>query len=147
MREILFRGKRVDNGEWVEGAYYKQTEFYGDEVEDHLIITTKDELVDNMMDFYRVDPETVGQYTGTTDQNGRKVFEGDILLIRFEMDRVDGFTSYTWYESARVVFSDEKHAWIVVFDEGGEELYLNEYDDLDDVRVVGTIHDNPEKVK
>jgi hypothetical protein len=60
----------------------------------------------------------------------------------FETDGVDGFPGYSWYESAAVVFSEEKHAWIVVFDDGGEEMYLNEYNDMDDVHVIATVFDN-----
>ena len=73
MREILFRAKRVDNGEWVEGAYYKQTEWYGDPCEYHYIITSKDELEDNMTIYHEILPETIGYIvflfllkTGTT---------------------------------------------------------------------------------
>lgn len=69
MREILFRGKRKDNGEWVEGAYYKQTLYYGDPCEKHYIITSTESLCyDQVFEYYEVDPETVGQYTGLTEE-------------------------------------------------------------------------------
>lgn len=67
MREILFRGKRVDNGEWIEGAYFPQNDNYP------ATIYTDDGLGT------AVDPATVGQYTGLTDKNDKKIFEGDIV--------------------------------------------------------------------
>ena len=131
MREILFRGKCADNGEWVEGSYYHQTKFYGDDWDEHYIISSCDELEDNMMWYDEVIPETVGQYTGLTDKNGKKIFEGDIFLH-------DNETTYlVKWDCEYCGFYSE-----AVGDYNNYDYLGNFYNHL--CEVIGNIHDIPE---
>ena len=143
MREILFRGKTNFEGrdsEWVYGGLLPESaSTFPIIVRDY----DNDEEWIGILDWATVDPSTVGQYTGQLDENGQKIFEGDIISIRFETDGVDGFSGYSWHETADVAFSEEKNAWIVVFNDGGEEMYLNEYNNADGICVIGNIYDEP----
>lgn len=79
MREILFKAKRKDNGEWVEGCFLEKIDLLLG-VKKHFILNQKD--ANSSFDWHNVDPETVCQYTGLMDKNGRKVFDGDEIIAK-----------------------------------------------------------------
>ena len=123
MREILFRGKRIDNGELVEG-YYVETLRYNNL---HWIWDGKE--------YIAVDSATICQYTGLKDKNGQRIFEGDVI---------------EWFEQGEsehpdfgyIEYDEQSFAWRVCwqrydpdFMEGMQQEYIS---------VVGNIHDNPE---
>ena len=118
MREILFRGKCKDNGEWVEGNY---GEYYGEY--SCISILSKKTMSGSWC--YDVIPETVGQFTGLTDKNGVRVFEGDIVCI-FDGEYFSGVVKYSNEQGSFTVDDTSLHYWI------------------SDIEVIGNIHDNSE---
>lgn len=137
MREILFRGKRWANGEWVEGYYaaepYKENTYNCGYIlkNENYLFTKKAWLVDS---------RTVGQYTGLNDKTGRKIFEGDIIKIVPDCDYSDDYSISKVY-SYNGVFCVDYH---------GDDFdstalgFLEDYLSDGDFEVIGNIHDNPE---
>jgi len=83
MREILFRAKRIKDSKWVYG-YLSQTTIVGEAPARLALIITEE--TEKIYDHYRheIDPDTVGQFTGVSDKNGAKIFEGDIVKQFFD---------------------------------------------------------------
>ncbi|MBQ8388809.1 MAG: hypothetical protein IJX46_07785 [Clostridia bacterium] len=121
MREILFRGK-TEKGEWVEGLLWKKKHNT-----DKIFISCFPDHDDNE-EVFPVKPETVGQYTGLTDKNGKKIFEGDIVDICYP---------YTIVHNALI-----NYVGASFYGDNGNDLWsLDEYFYLE---VISNIHDNPE---
>lgn len=142
MRDILFRGKRIDNDEWVYGSFCMDAleQFNGlCGVDGFIRLYDKTKC---KMQTHEVDRETVGQYTGLTDKNGKRIFEGDI--VQYHERQFDG--------------KDVPVRDAVIYEEGGFSVrayFLNNWlwnsingnTQLRDVEIIGNIHDKPELLK
>lgn len=141
MREILFRGKRVDNGEWVFGNLIEDK--WGDDNGNTVYAILQDRVAPEIAALWtpvKVIPETVGEYTGLTDKNDKRIFEGDIVKE----------WSY-WHKNLSATVPDIE-CYLVVCDYLGS-LYLKKNTSCGEVRtplmrtstveVIGNIHDNP----
>lgn len=126
MREIIFRGKRVLGGAWVEGNLVTQGK---QKFIDTFNNSANSGLYFSHHNFTLVIPSTVGQYSGLTDKNGKKIFEGDILLTT-EDEYFDG--EY----KAEVIFSDGEFCAV------GQQVF--DPCDFEYCEVIGNVHDNPE---
>ena len=126
MREILFRGKILGLTDWSYGYYAKSGE-------NHFILLD----TDNEDNYSIVDPETVGQYTGLKDTDGRRIFEGDIVQWKDE-----NFNNYT----SVVEWCGEKWNY-PAFDLAKHDYECNGLQYVHEdciIEVIGNIHDNPE---
>lgn len=142
MREILFRGKRVDNGDWVIGYYIKANHHWHNQGihKDWIVVDTiQNGGWCNVRGKYAVIPETVGQYTGLTDKNGTKIFEGDIVKVEY-IGNARGIAS----QIAEVVF--EKCKFTLAYGWHKEIVCLTDFANVS-FEVIGNIHDNPELLK
>ena len=124
MREFLLRGKRTDNGEWITDSetYIRD----GDGIW----------LSDENLNVVTVIPETVGQFTGLTDKNGVRIFEGDI--VRYDVNYHDMVISYDVENWGGWLYED--------MDDNMQAYSIYEFC-LKDIAVVGNIHDNPELLR
>ena len=147
MREILFKGKTKE-GEWVYGNY----EYYH-KPEKHIISNIYDNTTKGVI------PETVGQYTGLTDKNGKKIFEGDIIRFNNQVGsivyergcfgigidkaiRYKRFEDYVEEKTNNCYSGVRNDNFISLF-----EIYWNcnnENNQIDEIEIIGNIHDNPE---
>lgn len=139
MREILFRGK-IKDGEWVYWNEFGEINFDLTNTEIALYIKDlNDELVF----------ETIGQFTGLTDKNGKKIFEGDIVVIRYKIGEIcsigDVRFDYGVFGAEWTTHKENK----TMVGARGQRHNLRRFDDniIDNIEVIGNIHDNPELLK
>lgn len=147
MREILFRGKRKDNGEWIEG-FYTKAKYYLDETAMHIIFPLDLTAFPycEFTSYKEIIPETLGEYTGLTDTNGIKIFEGDIVSIGAYYPEDPTYQIKFGYHSVTAsdpYDSGTAYGFYYVGGRHGYEEGLCE-DDPKLFEVVGNIHDNPE---
>ena len=133
MREILFRGKRKDNGDWATATSIFKAEcvgelrFYINSLSDATVYLNSDGNITRTeteldCEWLEVIQETVGQFTGLTDKNGKKIFEGDIVALRTSRTHEVKYADGGFYMEGTAI--PMRHA--------------------DKFEVIGNIHDNPE---
>ena len=158
MREILFRGKRIDNGEWVEGGY--RDERVGGYYTAVFVI---EHLTSGVWNSHRVNPTTVGQYTGLKDKNGKPIYEGHIVkcnhsFFTTEAEKAEAkkprksygkeiekmtpdYFQCRYWRNYVVTFHDGR----IKGQNGSDACYLKQsYIRNHEVEIIGNIHDNGE---
>lgn len=130
-REILFRGKRLSDGKWLEGSLVS----YADGGK--AILPSRSECfapqgntVFCAVECYDVEPQTVGQYTGLRDRNGKRIFEGDILLTSNSNCRI-------WYVDYKLTCFCANQG------NANYSCCLEEFERSTELEVIGNVHDNP----
>ncbi|HCU0631586.1 TPA: hypothetical protein OUF62_001299 [Listeria monocytogenes] len=127
MREIEFRGKRIDNREWIYGNLMQfedsATFIFADERKGASTLTYAHFIINNM---HAIDEKTIGQYTGLKDKNGKKIFEGDI--------------GWDEHNECYGVVKFEEGKFLYVWENIAEDLW----EVADGIEICGNIHENPE---
>ena len=123
MREILFKAKRLSDGEWVEGYYIGPVGV--------LNVHEICDIHDTTGTRVEVDPSTVCQYTGMTDKNGKKIFEGDIIR----------WTNWKGEQKEAPVCYDPEWNRFCVWLNGAESMGVNKHLSTGGIEIIGSIHD------
>ena len=129
MREIIFRGKRTINGDWVYGDFVRGNERKS--LRDSIFVY--DSETQSFND-YEINPSTLGQYTGLTDKNGKRIFEGDVAKV---LQGKDKDIAYVGFENGAFMLYPKTGN---IYERTLWEYWYNDWD----VEVIGNIHDNPE---
>ena len=133
MREIKFRGKRIDNGEWVYGHYFIEER----DIEDGIIwrdIPQIQQRYGDHFQYFDVDPDTVGQYTGLKNKHGKEIYEGDIIVGTYKED--------IGTDTGLVVF--KCYGFKVEIPNVGDDELVDWERYSDSIEVIGNIYENPE---
>ena len=125
MMEILFRGKRLDNGEWVTGNLFVSDT----DSRTHILVGSRIFTIE-----WEVDPSTIGQYTGLKDKNGKRIFEGDVAKV---MQGKDKDIAYVGFENGAFMLYPKTGN---IYERTLWSYWYNDWD----VEVIGNITDNPE---
>lgn len=148
-RAIKFRGKRLDNEDWVHGDLLQIAGgcviYHGSQTDSTLIENTPNLDVELAVELYMdevspVYPETVGQFTGLHDKNGKETYEDDILRV-YDGER---------YFNIVVKWSEEAMAFMACYADGNQSplsWFSGLLSKTHEVEVIGNIHDNPELLK
>lgn len=135
MREILFKAKRIDNGEWVEGCYMECNgkTFIG--VDISIFGDIFEVFCTPVIRWFEIDSETLCQFTGLTDKNGKRIWENDILMAHLD----ESYPEDTTYETVEWGVA----GWVTREANSIDRQYLDEFD-MEHFEVVGNIFDNKE---
>ena len=129
MREILFRGKRTINGDWVYGDFVRGNERKS--LRDSIFVYDSETQSFN---YYEINPYTLGQYTGLTDKNGKRIFEGDVAKV---LQGKDKDIAYVGFENGAFMLYPKTGN---IYERTLWSYWYNDWD----VEVIGNITDNPE---
>ena len=133
MREILFRGKRMDNGEWIEGDICNH---------DGVISYIGQHPLDGSMVCHDLDPSTVGQYTGLKDKHGKRIFEGDVCRFREWSNGEMCWVGKVHWEHQQFMISGGPNKECETMFELCMSRFIPE-----NIEVIGNITDNPESLE
>jgi uncharacterized phage protein (TIGR01671 family) len=144
MKQIKFRGKRLDNGQWAKGSLL-QSEIDVNRLAVKAAICTRF-ANDFGVETHEIDPLTVGQFTGMVDKEEKEIFEGDIIR-EWLLDSQEPEGGFWW----NAIVKEYKGCWCLIqvdFDyERNNEMPTLLYEDFSEIEVIGNIHDNPELTK